>query len=56
MEKISVFSSSNYVEVYANEVDVIVENKRVKVYYCDGIVEINLQDKQISIRNINRKE
>lgn len=50
-----VIGSLDCVEVYTNDVDVIVEKESVKVYYKGGSIEIRPQNKQIIVKDINVK-
>lgn len=50
-----VIGSLNCVEVYTNDVDVIVEKESIKVYYKGGSIEIRPQNKQIIVKDINVK-
>ena len=50
-----VISSLDRVEVYTNDVDVIVEKGSIKVYYKGGSIEIRPQNKQIIVKDINVK-
>ena len=50
-----VIVSLDCVEVYTNDVDVIVEKESVKVYYKGGSIEIRPQNKQIIVKDINVK-
>lgn len=50
-----VIGSLDCVEVYTNDVDVIVEKESIKVYYKGGSIEIRPQNKQIIVKDINVK-
>lgn len=50
-----VIGSLDCVEVYTNDVDVIVEKESIKVYYKGGVIEIRPQNKQIILKDINVK-
>lgn len=50
-----VIGSLDCIEVYANDVDVIVEKESIKVCYKGGSIEIRPQNKQIIIKDINVK-
>lgn len=50
-----VISSLDCVVVYANDIDIIVENESVKVCYKGGSIEIRPQNKQIILKDINVK-
>lgn len=50
-----VIGSLDCVEVYTNDVDVIVEKESIKVYHKGGSIEIRPQNKQIIVKDINVK-
>lgn len=50
-----VIGSLDCVEVYTDDVDVIVEKESVKVYYKGGSIEIRPKNKQIIVKDINVK-
>lgn len=50
-----VISSLDCIEVYTNDVDVIVEKESIKVYYKGGRIEIRPKNKQIILKDINVK-
>lgn len=50
-----VIGSLDCVEVYTNDVDVIVEKESIKVYYKGGSIEIRPRNKQIIFKDINVK-